>query len=202
MAGIKRIGVLLAAGRSTRMGRPKQLLPWPPNAPDAKPLVAAAFNAIARVCDEMIVVVGHYAEEVVGALGDERTFHQVQGDLGPDLFESIRLGLEAAVRLERSATVLLQPADHPQVRLDTLKMLLLHVDVSPARAVMPTYREKGGHPVCLPMLVIDRVVDYSGTGGLRWFWQENPEWCLRLPVDDPGVVLDIDTQLDYDLGVQ
>ena len=199
---LKRIGVLLAAGQSKRMGRPKQLWPWPPKGENPKPLVAASFDAIARVCDEMVVVVGHYADDVATALGDTRAFHRVQGDLGPELFNSIRLGLEAAVQLERSATVLLQPADHPQVRLDTLESLLTHADVNPARAVMPTYREKGGHPVCLPMVVIDRVVEYSGTGGLRWFWHENPEWCVRLPTNDPGVVFDIDTQSDYDFCVQ
>ena len=61
---LKRIGVLLAAGQSKRMGRPKQLLPWPPKGENPKPLVAAAFDAIARVCDEMVVVVGHEADDV------------------------------------------------------------------------------------------------------------------------------------------
>lgn len=70
---MKRIGVLLAAGQSKRMGRPKQLLPWPPKGENSKPLVAASFDAIARVCDEMYVVVGHQSDAVIAALSDRST---------------------------------------------------------------------------------------------------------------------------------
>jgi molybdenum cofactor cytidylyltransferase len=198
---MKRIGVLLAAGQSKRMGRPKQLLPWPPKGENPKPLVAAAFDAIARVCDEMVVVVGHQAEEVVAALG-ERTFHRTAGDLGAELFASIRRGLLGASQIDPTADVLLQPADHPQVRLDTLQTLLARLAENAGLAVMPTYRCKGGHPVCMPMAIVNEVLGYAGRGGLRQFWVDHPELCVRLPVDDPGVVFDIDTQSDYDFCVQ
>jgi molybdenum cofactor cytidylyltransferase len=197
---MKRIGVLLAAGRSERMGRPKQLLPWPPKSPDAKPLVAASFDSVARVCDAMVVVVGQYADEVVAALGD-RVFHRAEGDGRLELFVSIRRGLRLASELDPTADVLLQPADHPEVRRDTLESLIACAAANSGRAVMPTYRSQGGHPVLIPAPVT-QVLAYPGRGGLRQYWIENPGQCLRMPTDDPGVVFDIDTQLDYDLGIQ
>ena len=54
----RRIGVILAAGRGGRMGGKKQLTPWP-GADGSKPLVAASYDAIRSICDDMVVVLGH-----------------------------------------------------------------------------------------------------------------------------------------------
>ena len=61
------LGVLLAAGRGRRMGGAKQFQPWP-TVSGSQPLVAASFDAVCGVCDEMIVVLGHRAEEVAALL--------------------------------------------------------------------------------------------------------------------------------------
>ena len=58
MPSAKRIGVILAAGRGGRMGGQKQLTPWQ-SADGEKPLVAAAYDAIRPICDDMVVVLGH-----------------------------------------------------------------------------------------------------------------------------------------------
>src|SRR3954454_13341239 len=70
----RRIGIILAAGRGGRMGGKKQLTPWP-TAAGTIPLVAAAYDAIRPICDEMVVVLGHMADSVAAALGD-RKFHR------------------------------------------------------------------------------------------------------------------------------
>jgi CTP:molybdopterin cytidylyltransferase MocA len=67
---------------------------------------------------------------------------------------------------------------------------------------MPQYRGKGGHPVLIPPGVAKLICDYEGGGGLRQFWLDRPHLCQRLPVDDPGVVFDVDTQADYDFHVR
>ncbi len=200
---MKRIGVLLAAGESRRMGRPKQLLPWPPKAENAKPMVAAAFDVIARVCDEMFVVLGHEADAVMAALASRKFRYYTFGEPG-DMFRSVRIGLSVGV-LNCSAEppepvlVLLHPADHPDVRRDTLEALFEAFDHLSEHAVMPQYRGRGGHPVLIPPAVAKQICGYEGPGGLRQFWIDCPHLCVRLPVDDPGVVLDVDTQADYDL---
>lgn len=203
---MKRIGVLLAAGESRRMGRPKQLLLWPPKVENAKPMVVAAYDAIARVCDEMFVVLGHEADAVMAALADRKYRYYAFGEPG-DMFRSVRIGLSVGV-LKCSAEppepslVLLHPADHPEVRRDTLESLVAASVEWPERAVIPQYRGRGGHPVLIPPEVAKLICGYVGGGGLRQFWIDRPHLCHRLPVDDPGVVFDVDTQSDYDFRVQ
>jgi molybdenum cofactor cytidylyltransferase len=229
MADAKLIGVLLAAGRSTRMGRPKQLLPWPPartvggpseadyvfksSAPlasetpatgESKPLVAAAFDAISSCCDEMIVVVGHEAVKVIAALAD-RKFEAVFAHHGELYFTtapmiySIKMGLFRARRIEETADVLLQPADHPEVRRATIEQIINQAAADVGRAVMPQYLGKGGHPVLIPSNLVGKIIEPDGPSDLRQFWLDRPELCVRLLVDDPSVVYDVDTPLDYDL---
>ena len=191
-----RIGVLLAAGRGRRMGQTKQLLSYSSES-GSKPLVAAAFDAIAGVCQEMVVVLGHEADAVSRALG-HRTFHRVESDPDAEMFGSVRAGLEAARQLHPAADVLLQPGDHPAVRRKTLEALIRIGLAHPLCAVMPVYRGQGGHPVLIPPSVVREVLGYKGHGGLRQFWLEYPLLCLRLVVSDDAVVQDLDTPSDYE----
>src|SRR5690348_8785195 len=98
MSSLRRIGIVLAAGRGGRMGGRKQLTEWS-NADGAKPLVAAAYDAIRPICDEMVVVLGHMVEEVAAALAD-RSFHRAESDPDAPMYESIRAGLRVAMGLD------------------------------------------------------------------------------------------------------
>jgi molybdenum cofactor cytidylyltransferase len=191
------IGVLLAAGRGRRMGGAKQLLPWPPGARDARPLVAAAFDAVCPVCTRVIVVVGHEAEAVVSALGS-RSFDIVHADPDAEMFESIRAGLKEVQARDPAAAALVHPADHPEVDASTLQALVDALQVQQRRALMPEYHGRGGHPVLIPAPLIPEIVASEGHGGLRQYWVDHPERCLRIPVDDPAVVRNLNTRRAYE----
>jgi molybdenum cofactor cytidylyltransferase len=173
------------------MGRTKQLVPWPTPS-GMQPLVVAAFDAIQVVCHDMIVVVGHEAKAVAAALGG-RTFHQVLSDPDAPMFASIQAGLKAAERIDSHAAVVLQPGDHPQVAEATLQVLISVAAERPDRAVMPEFGGRGGHPVLIPPSVARQVQRADCPGGLRQFWSDHPELCVRLAVDDASVVLDVNT---------
>jgi CTP:molybdopterin cytidylyltransferase MocA len=190
------IGILLAAGRGRRMGGSKQLLLWPADKGD-KPLVAAAFDAVAGVCDHMIVVLGHEADAVAAALGD-RMFHPAESDADAEMFESIRIGLRAAQQIDPAADALLHPADHPEVAPATLSRLIDALNRESDRAVMPEHDGRGGHPVLIPSGLTENLLHCSGEGGLRQYWIDHPEQCARLVVDDASVVRDLDTPEDLE----
>lgn len=180
-------GIILAAGRGRRMGQTKQLVLW-----HSQPLVAAAFDAIAPVCDEMIVVLGHQADEVAAALLP-RHFLRVNSDPDAQMFESIKVGLQAA---NPESNCLLQLGDHPQVKPETLQTLLAKSIESPGLAILPACQSKGGHPILIPPAVATTLLDAEVDGGLRAFWKAFPQTCLRIEVDDSGIVVDIDTPED------
>lgn len=188
------IGVLLAAGRGRRMGGNKQFHPWPTESGE-KTLVAAAFDAVAGACDAMIVVLGHRAAEVAAALG-ERQFRAVQSDPDAPMFESIRVGMQAALETNPESTVLLQPGDHPEVQPATLEQILIFSGKHPDRAIVPEFQGRGGHPVLIPAGIAQQLLTADCPQGLGQYWSDHPELCLRLSVDDVCVVRDVDTATD------
>jgi CTP:molybdopterin cytidylyltransferase MocA len=176
------------------MGGRKQLVTWQ-STDGPKPLVAAAYDAIRCACSEMIVVLGHEADAVKSALGD-RTFHSVHSDPDAPMFESIRAGLRAAQELDPSASVVLQPGDHPEVAPTTLDALAKLSSAERERAIIPLFRGHGGHPVFIPPAVVVRVLHSDCPQGLGKFWTTHPELCLRITVHDASVRRDVDTPAD------
>ena len=193
----RRIGVLLAAGRGSRMGGTKQLKLWP-SADGPKTLICAAYDAIRPICEDMIVVLGHEADAVVTAL-DDRPFHRAQSSPDRPMFESIRAGLCAAQLLDSTATIVLHPGDHPEVASATLRVLLDHSIQGTACAIIPEYIGRGGHPVLIPPPVVAQILQTPCSEGLGQFWLDHPELCQRFAVDDPSILRDIDTPNDLPL---
>jgi CTP:molybdopterin cytidylyltransferase MocA len=190
----RRIGVILAAGLGTRLGGAKQLAMWTtPTGP--KPLVAAAYDAIRPICDEMIVVLGHEAAAVASALSD-CPFHRADSNPDAPMFESIRAGLRAAQSLDPTATVVLHPGDQPEVAPSTLITLTDWSLQRPDQAVVPQVGARGGHPVFIPPQIASLLIDADCPHGLGEFWLTHPQLCVRVTVSDRAVLQDIDTPGD------
>jgi molybdenum cofactor cytidylyltransferase len=165
------------------------------SADGAKPLVAAAYDAIRPICDDMVVVLGHEADAVAAALHD-RQFLRFNADPDQPMFESIRAGLRAAQRLDARSAAVLQPGDHPEVARGTLESLCDWSRKRPMQAIIPEFGGRGGHPAIIPPPIVSLLVDADCQAGLGKFWVIHPELCHRVPVDDAAVVRDIDTADD------
>lgn len=172
------------------MNGAKQFEPWPTEQ-GSKPLVAASFDAVQKVCDEMIVVLGHRAEEVAKLLA-LRSFQSVLSDPDAHMFESIRSGLLAAHTLDPNANVLLHPGDHPEVAIATLDNIIETSRENRNISVLPEYQGQGGHPVLIPPSVIESILASKCPQGLRSFWEDHSELVLRINVDDPSCIRDVD----------
>lgn len=191
-------GVLLAAGRSRRMGVPKLVLAWPPGG--ASTVIAAAFDAIAPFCGRIIVVVGDDPASVACALAG-RPHQSVAGAPDCDMLASAQCGLAAALaaRGDPAHWIMLQPADHPLVEASTIARLLEYASSSArsTMAVMPEHDGRGGHPVVIAARAVSDILAWRGEGGLAGHWRSRAAEVLRIPVDDSGVVLDLDTPEAY-----
>jgi CTP:molybdopterin cytidylyltransferase MocA len=198
------IGLVLAAGRSRRMGRLKQTLKWGRGGAGDATVVSSAFDVLAPFCSRMFVVVGEDVKPIVAAL-DARDFAQVASDSEAEMVVSVAAGLTAALQSHPAPiAILMQPGDHPGVAPSTIQMLIGALRAEPLRAHMPEYRGKGGHPALIPVAIATEITRWAdlgagrGSGGLRQFWIAHPHLCRRTPVDDPLCTMDLDTPEDYE----
>ena len=176
------------------MGQTKQLVPWP-TPTGSKPLIAAAYDAIRPICDEMVVVLGHEPDAVAAALA-ERSFQAAYSDADAAMFESIHAGIAAAQSIDPSARSVLQPGDHPEATSIPLTTLLNASLQRPDNAIIPEFQGRGGHPVLIPPAVAAVLVHAECPNGLGQYWLDHPDLVHRVPVDDASILRDVDTPGD------
>ncbi len=185
--------ILLAAGSSTRMGRPKPLLPL-----GDKPVIRHCLDALlAAGIMDIVVVVGMPGNGIVKMLRGLPATIAVNNMPGGDMAESVRTGLRA---LDGSPSgILVCLADHPLVTQDTIRALIRQHRKTPDAVIIPAYQGKRGHPTLFSNKIITEV--FSGIT-LRDIIKNNSHAVRTIEVDNEGVVLDMDTEEDYRLIVQ
>src|SRR5438105_8706843 len=137
-------GVVLAAGSSSRRGQPKALL-------DAggRTFLEKVYATVAGAgVQPVLVVVAYDAKEVAAALPKDCVpVPNPNPELGQ--VSSMALGLEAALQLgKRWALVAL--VDHPEVGVETARLLAEAAEAEPGAVHVPTYKGERGHPVVVP----------------------------------------------------
>ncbi len=193
---IARVGaVVLAAGASARMGRAKQLLPLGKNT-----VLAQTLNNIrAARMHEMVLVLGASAEVIRQQLPQallEGVKVVVNQDYGQGMATSLRAGLSALD--PRSDAALIVLGDQPFIRPQTLDRIVEEYSRSRAPIVIPSYQGNRGNPVLLDRSVFSEVMALEGDIGCRAIFGSHLEDILKVEVEDPGVLLDIDDPGDYD----
>lgn len=182
-------GLLLAAGRSTRMGQPKQLLDW-----RGQPLVRHIANvALASRLAGLVVVVGAESAAVIAALDGlvpppALVFNPefVSGQAS-----SLRAGLLALPAEATGALVLL--VDQPLISAPLIDQLLVAALAQPtALAVVPTCGGQRGNPVLLRRQLFRQAALLEGDTGARPLLQAAGEAVLLHEVADRAILYDAD----------
>jgi molybdenum cofactor cytidylyltransferase len=125
--------VLLAAGSSQRMGRPKQLLPV-----NGRPAVRyCAETILAAGIMDVVVVIGPRGGEIEAALEGLPLRIVRNPDPSSDMAGSVRIGLNASDAAGRFVLICL--ADHPLVAVETMRMVLAEAARNPARIIIPLH---------------------------------------------------------------
>lgn len=187
-------GILLAAGTSSRMGQPKQLLDW-----HGQPLVRhVAATALASQLDGLVVVLGAVAPAVRATLTD--LAGPLQFVTCPDYAEgqaaSLRCGLAALPAGTQAALILL--VDQPLVTTALINHMLSDWRRDPvALALIPRYQGQRGNPVLLAASLLPELAALQGDRGARVILANYAEQVRWLDLDDPAVVTDLDTPEAY-----
>lgn len=183
--------VVLAAGGSKRLGRPKQLEPWG----DTNLLGHVVSRTSSFPVDEVWVVVGHDAERIVEEtdLGDAYVIENLEWEEG--IASSIRVGLDAVTRLSKCDTALLVIGDQPDVSAETVTRLLDSHSREGRPVTVPKYRYSWGNPVLVDRSLWARLMSLEGDHGAMRLWQAHPEWVNEVWFPETGP-RDVDTEAD------
>lgn len=182
--------IVLAAGRSRRMGKFKPLLPFG----SQTVIESCVSNLRAAGVAGIVVVLGHRGEDVREQLKPASVVCATNPNPDSEMSTSIALGVGALTDSARA--VLITPADHPAIHPETIR-LLIEKWRGGAKLVQPECEGKGGHPVLIDLSYRDELVRLDADAGLRGFFAKHRAEVLRLPVDSPFVARDMDTWEDY-----
>jgi len=181
--------VILAAGRSTRMGGPNKLLAEI----GGRPLVRiAAEEALASRARPVIVVTGHQREKVEAALEglDVRPVHNP--NFAEGLSTSVKAGLAAVPGDVDGAIVCL--GDMPQVGAALIEKLMAAFDPAHgALVVIPTIEGKRGNPVVWSRRFFPELMALDGDVGARHLIGRYPEAVVEVPLTGTAALVDVDT---------
>lgn len=183
--------VVLAGGTSTRLGTPKQLLPYREGV-----LTAAVVQAlISSRVDKTVVVLGHRAKEVREGLKQFPVDFVYNPDYAMGQSTSIKAGLTALGDTAEAALFAL--GDQPLLQSSTVNKIIDGYRLSGKNMAAPFYRGQRGNPVLFDQKMFASLLTLSGDTGARKIIERCPRQLARVDVNDMGVIFDIDTWEDY-----
>ena len=185
--------LLLAAGESSRMGQLKALLPW-----RGQTLIEHQVSALRDGgVDRVVVVLGHRDDELrprVESLQNVVTVHN------PDYRSGKTTSIKAGLSLIDPAVcdaVLLLNVDQPRSAPSIARILARH-RASGLPVTIPTYGGKGGHPIALSTTLMDELLAVDEHSlGIKAVVRRREQLGLRFPLEDPEILLDLNTPEQY-----
>jgi len=188
------VAVVPAAGRSTRFGGGKLVVDL-----DGRTMLDRTLDCLLEAGAARVVVVAANPSELstVLRLSDDRVRLVTNPEPDRGMFSSIQTGIAAIAAGLQSPTLVL-PGDMPFVRVETVTAVAEAVTRS-AVPVAPTFEGRRGHPVALPPSVIAALRAAAPEGSLKDALAGAGAHRMELPVNDPGILRDIDTRADLGL---
>jgi molybdenum cofactor cytidylyltransferase len=190
--------VVAAAGRSTRMGAPKQLLPWQ----GATVVGTVVDNLHQAGAGPVVVVVGHEAEAVAAALAGKPV--QIvpnpayrTGEMLASHQAGLRYLLAAAPPEALPLGALLALGDQPHIPAGPIRSVVEQALATPQRIVIPSYNMRRGHPIYLPAALWGEALALGADETLRTLLNRHAGDIHYVDSQTPAVLRDIDTPDDY-----
>ncbi len=183
--------VVLAAGRSQRMGRPKMVLPWG----ETTVIGRVVEVLLASGVEDIVIVTGGARKEVESALAGYPLRIVYNPDYADgEMTRSLQVGLYAlGTRVEAALVVL---GDQPQIEQTVLEAVIGAYEQG-SQLVVPSYQIRRGHPWLVARSLWDSLLELRSPETLRDFLNDYASEIVYLDVDTPSIIQDLDTPDDY-----
>jgi molybdenum cofactor cytidylyltransferase len=183
--------IILAAGESKRMGKPKQLMPLG----GSTILEQTIDNLLNSEVNEVIVVIGNRAEEMNKLIANM----PVRIALNPAYHEGMSTSIIAGLNLidNRAQAIMLALADQPFIDSQTINRLIDEFSTNNKGIAIPVYHGKRGHPVIFAIKYKEQLLRLKGDIGGRQIVKGYPDDILEVAVDSENIITDVDTINDY-----
>ncbi len=182
--------ILLAAGRSERMGAFKPLLPFG----ETTVIRKCIQNLRQAGVEDIVVVLGHRAEKLQQSVGDLRLGFAINRDSTSEMSASIACGLRELLPETKAALIAL--TDQPAVAPDVIRAIVSEW-TSGERLVIPEFQGRGGHPVLIDLCFRKELLNLDPELGLKSFFDAHGNQVRRVAVNSPYIARDMDTWDDY-----
>lgn len=195
-------GVILAAGESSRMGRDKALLPWPPLKPgeptSTETFLSAAIRSLSPETDFVLVVVGKNELALAPTIYAHGASLIVNPDPSRGQFSSLQIGLQEVLNQGRDAAMITL-VDRPPAGRSTIRNLRNAFQGAPENTwvIVPEHAGKHGHPYLVGREMISAFLRVPVTSSARDVEHQYQHHIQYFPVDDPAIALNINTPEDY-----
>lgn len=182
--------IVLAAGRSRRMGTQKLLLPF-----GGTTVIGRIIDRLlASSLDEVVAVVGRGSETVREALSGRPVILTENPDPGGDMLSSVRCGLRV---LSPCEAVLVALGDQPSLTSRLVDAILDAYGKSEKGIVVPVHEGRRGHPLAFSYGYRGEILTSFDEVGLRGLLHRHPDDVYELSVPTPAVLSDMDYPEDY-----
>ena len=195
-------GLILAAGDSSRMGRDKALLPWPPAASEQassnETFLSAAIRAFSLAAEFVLVVVGKNEVALAPVIYANGASLAVNPDPSRGQFSSLQIGLREVLNRGRDAAMVTL-VDRPPVKAATIQVLHDAFEASDRSiwAVIPEFSGKHGHPYLAGREMMEAFLNAPAASSARDVEHCYQKHILYVGVDDPLVAVNVNTPEDY-----
>lgn len=190
--------LILAAGDSTRMGRPKALL----SAPDGRPFIASIVHAFAAAgVIDIVIVTGRDHDRVVEAVRRDPAVVEPRFVRNPDpsrgQLSSLWVGMDAALTAPAEG-LLVTLVDVPLVSPVVIRQVLDAWQRTRAPIARPAQGDRHGHPVVFDRAVFAELRAAPLEAGAKSVVRAHADEVLDVPVTDEGCLIDVDTPADLE----
>jgi molybdenum cofactor cytidylyltransferase len=195
--------VILAAGKSARMGQDKALLPWPPVSslaaePASTTFLSTAIRSLSFATDFVLVVAGKNQAALAPIVYANGASLVVNPDPDRGQFSSLQTGLQEVLNRGRD-TAIITLVDRPPAAAATVQALRNFFETSEEDiwAVIPEYAGRHGHPYIAGRELTEAFLRAPASSNARAIVQQLQAHIRYVPVDDPAIAANINAPEDY-----